>query len=98
MDNNPHTHGKVGLFSALGIGIGGMVGGGIFAVQGEAILLAKQATPLAFMLGGILALITFAGVAVASGFIFIAFQGFELIANAIRDIQYRYSEPIQTYS
>lgn len=58
MNDNPHARGKIGLFSALGIGIGGMVGGGIFAVQGEAILLAKEATPLAFVMGGILALVT----------------------------------------
>lgn len=56
--NNPPSHGSIGLLSALAIAIGGMVGGGIFAVQGEAILLAKEATPLAFTLGGILALVT----------------------------------------
>lgn len=28
---------KIGLFGAVSIGIGGMVGGGIFAVLGEAV-------------------------------------------------------------
>ncbi|KPM48723.1 APC family permease [Jiulongibacter sediminis] len=49
---------KIGLKDAVSIGIGGMVGGGIFAVLGLAVTLAKGATPLAFLLAGLLALIT----------------------------------------
>ncbi len=49
---------KIGLKEAISIGIGGMVGGGIFAVLGLAVSLAKGGTPLAFLLAGILALIT----------------------------------------
>jgi len=49
---------KIGLTEAISIGIGGMVGGGIFAVLGLAVLLAKGGTPIAFLLAGILALIT----------------------------------------
>lgn len=49
---------KIGLKEAISIGIGGMVGGGIFAVLGLAVLLAKGGTPIAFLLAGILALIT----------------------------------------
>lgn len=49
---------KIGLKAAMAIGIGGMVGGGIFAVLGLAVSLAKGGTPVAFLLAGILALIT----------------------------------------
>lgn len=49
---------KIGLREAISIGIGGMVGGGIFAVLGLAVLLAKGGTPIAFLLAGILALLT----------------------------------------
>ncbi len=49
---------KIGLKAALAIGIGGMVGGGIFAVLGLAVSLAKGGTPVAFLFAGILALIT----------------------------------------
>ncbi len=49
---------KIGLRDAISIGIGGMVGGGIFAVLGLAVSLAKGATPIAFLFAGILALIT----------------------------------------
>ncbi len=49
---------KIGLKEALAIGIGGMVGGGIFAVLGLAVSLAKGGTPIAFLIAGILALVT----------------------------------------
>ena len=49
---------KIGLKEAVSIGIGGMVGGGIFAVLGLAVSLAKGGTPVAFLLAGVLALIT----------------------------------------
>jgi len=49
---------KIGLREAISIGIGGMVGGGIFAVLGLAVSLAKGGTPIAFLFAGILALIT----------------------------------------
>jgi amino acid transporter len=49
---------KIGLKEALAIGIGGMVGGGIFAVLGLAVSLSRGGTPLAFLLAGILALVT----------------------------------------
>ena len=52
------TDKKIGLYEAVSIGIGGMVGGGIFAVLGLAVSLAKGGTPLAFLLAGLLALIT----------------------------------------
>jgi hypothetical protein len=54
---------KIGLIGAVAIGIGGMVGGGIFAVLGEAVSLAHGATPLAFLLAGTVALLTAAAYA-----------------------------------
>lgn len=38
----------IGLREAMSIGIGGMVGGGIFAVLGLAASLAKGGTPVSF--------------------------------------------------
>jgi len=49
---------KIGLWSAVSIGIGGMVGGGIFAVLGLSVELAKGGTPVAFLIAGIIAFIT----------------------------------------
>jgi len=49
---------KIGLLGAISIGIGGMVGGGIFAVLGEAISLAHGATYIAFLVAGLVALLT----------------------------------------
>ncbi len=50
--------GKIGLREAVSIGIGGMIGGGIFAVLGLAAEYAGYGTPLAFLLAGIAALLT----------------------------------------
>lgn len=49
---------SIGLLGAISIGIGGMVGGGIFAVLGEAVSLAHGATAVAFAMGGLVALST----------------------------------------
>ena len=49
---------SIGLLGAISIGIGGMVGGGIFAVLGEAVSLAHGATAVAFAIGGLVALLT----------------------------------------
>ncbi len=46
------------LLGAISIGVGGMVGGGIFAVLGEAVSLAHSATTFAFLIAGIVALLT----------------------------------------
>ncbi|HPE60997.1 MAG TPA: APC family permease [Thiolinea sp.] len=48
----------IGLMGAMSIGIGGMVGGGIFAVLGEAVSLAHGATVLAFLFAGLVAILT----------------------------------------
>ncbi|MEO8400076.1 MAG: amino acid transporter, partial [Ignavibacteriaceae bacterium] len=46
------------LKEAISIGIGGMVGGGIFAVLGLAVSLSGGGTPISFLVAGIIALIT----------------------------------------
>ncbi len=48
----------ISLFGAVSIGIGGMVGGGIFAVLGDAVSLAHGATPIAFFIAGVVAFLT----------------------------------------
>ena len=50
--------GKIGFWGVVAIGVGGMVGGGIFAVLGLAVQLAHGGTPLAFALAGLVALLT----------------------------------------
>ena len=50
--------GPMGFLALVAIGIGGMVGGGIFAVLGLAVQLAHGGTPVAFFLAGIVALLT----------------------------------------
>jgi amino acid transporter len=45
-------------WSVVAIGVGGMVGGGIFAVLGLAVQLAHGGTPIAFVLAGLVALLT----------------------------------------
>jgi amino acid transporter len=52
------AHHPVGLWGAVAIGIGGMVGGGIFAVLGLSVQITKGAAPLAFLLAGLVALLT----------------------------------------
>ena len=50
--------GRVGLWGAVAIGIGGMVGGGIFAVLGLSVQIAKGGAPVAFLVAGLVALLT----------------------------------------
>jgi amino acid transporter len=49
---------SIGYWSVVAIGVGGMVGGGIFAVLGLAVQLAKGGTPVAFAIAGVVALVT----------------------------------------
>jgi amino acid transporter len=49
---------KIGLLSAVSIGVGGMVGGGIFAVLGLAVQLAGGGTYIAFAIAGLVALLS----------------------------------------
>ncbi|PQO28351.1 APC family permease [Blastopirellula marina] len=56
-DRSPQ-HPQIGVIGAAAIGVGGMVGGGIFAVLGTAVALAGGGTPIAFLLAGAIALLT----------------------------------------
>ncbi|MBD3724606.1 MAG: amino acid permease [Flavobacteriaceae bacterium] len=56
--NNSYNSKKITLLNAISIGVGGMVGGGIFAVLGLAVSIAKGGTPIAFLLAGLIALLT----------------------------------------
>ncbi len=49
---------RIGFWEAFSIGVGGMIGGGIFAVLGLSIQLSKSGAPLAFLLAGLVALAT----------------------------------------
>jgi len=52
------TRKQLGFWELVAVGVGGMVGGGIFAVLGLAVTLAGGGTPVAFALAGVIALIT----------------------------------------
>jgi len=49
---------QLGLKELVAMGVGGMVGGGIFSVLGLSVGLAGHAAPIAFALGGTIALLT----------------------------------------
>lgn len=49
---------KIGFWEAASIGVGGMVGGGIFAVLGLSVELTGGGAPAAFLMAGIVALVT----------------------------------------
>ncbi len=53
-ERQPH----IGFWGVAAIGVGGMVGGGIFAVLGLSVQLSKGGAPLAFAVGGAVALLT----------------------------------------
>lgn len=53
----PPAEKLLGLKELLAIGIGAMIGGGIFSVMGLAVTITGNSTPIAFALGGILALV-----------------------------------------
>ena len=55
---NQAESGTVGYWEATAIGIGGMVGGGIFAVLGLSVDLAHGGAPVAFLIAGSVALVT----------------------------------------
>ena len=56
--SSPRGPGRVGLWGAVAIGIGGMVGGGIFAVLGLSVQIAGGGAPIAFLVAGLVALLT----------------------------------------
>ena len=58
MSESQTTERTIGLLGAMAIGVGGMVGGGIFAVLGLATEVGGGATPIAFIIAGVVALLT----------------------------------------
>ena len=52
------SSGKLGYWEVVAIGVGGMVGGGIFAVLGLSVQLAHGGAPIAFAIAGFVALVT----------------------------------------
>jgi amino acid transporter len=53
-----HTDGSIGYLEAVSIGVGGMVGGGIFAVLGLAVGVGHGGTFIAFLVAGGVAMLT----------------------------------------
>ena len=49
---------KLGYWEVTAIGVGGMVGGGIFAVLGLSVALTRGGAPIAFFIAGMVALVT----------------------------------------
>ncbi|HED08767.1 MAG TPA: amino acid transporter, partial [Ignavibacteria bacterium] len=49
---------KLGLKELIAMGVGGMVGGGIFSVLGLSVSVSGHAAPIAFAFGGFVAFIT----------------------------------------
>ncbi len=61
MTHSPQTapsKGTIGYLAAVSIGVGGMVGGGIFAVLGLAVGVGAGGTFIAFLIAGLVALVT----------------------------------------
>lgn len=52
---SPQPAERIGLFGAVSIGIGGMIGAGIFSILGVVAQAAGSAMPLAFLIGGFVA-------------------------------------------
>jgi amino acid transporter len=52
------TEDSLGLKELVAMGVGGMVGGGIFSVLGLSVSSAGHAAPFAFLIGGMIALMT----------------------------------------
>ena len=57
-NNSVSSNDVLTLKEVIAMGVGGMVGGGIFSVLGLAIAQAGHAAPIAFALGGVIALLT----------------------------------------
>jgi amino acid transporter len=57
-DDQASGRGSLGFWGVFAIGVGGMVGGGIFAVLGLAVELSRGGTPVAFLIAGLVALLT----------------------------------------
>jgi len=57
-NESANSEGSIGYLEAVSIGVGGMVGGGIFAVLGLAVDVGGGGTFLAFLIAGMVALLT----------------------------------------
>ncbi len=76
-------HRSLGFFNSLMIGIGGMIGAGIFVLTGVAVGYAGPAVILAFVLNGILTALTAASYAELSGAIPSAGGGYTFVRRAL---------------
>ena len=56
MDAQKESREELGLFELIAMGVGGMIGGGIFSVLGLAVGISGHAAPLAFGIGSLIAL------------------------------------------
>ena len=56
MENNGKIRGPIGLISALSIGVGGMIGAGIFSILGVGAQIAGNAVFISFLMAGVTAL------------------------------------------
>ena len=56
--HEPGSPSRIGLWGLVAIGVGGMVGGGIFAVLGLSVQIAGGGAPIAFLVAGLVALLT----------------------------------------
>jgi len=56
--SNNNLNKKIGLFSAIFLGLGSMIGAGIFALLGEAGTIAGNQVYISFIIGGIIALLS----------------------------------------
>src|SRR5918912_725270 len=52
------TPGGLGLFAAVSIGVGGMIGAGIFSILGVVVGVSGTALPVSFVIGGVVALLS----------------------------------------
>ena len=55
---NDYNSKTIGVFGALSIGVGAIIGGGFFATFGITVVGAKGATPISFLIAGVIALFT----------------------------------------
>jgi len=55
---NDYNSKTIGVFGALSIGVGAIIGGGFFATFGITVVGAKGATPISFLIAGAIALVT----------------------------------------
>lgn len=54
-NRSPKKKSNIGLVAALSIGIGGMIGAGIFSILGVVASISGPALPLSFAIGGVVA-------------------------------------------